>query len=299
MGAIEELASYADVEGLDWERLNAAGEGILGSGGYLTQLQKQWERFHAVTQTLAISDAEWEETTAAEAAGAWKEMRAHIGDKADLMLEALSNGKLRVAWDHAATIYTGSLKKLVIAASAVSHRNMVAHEDGTLVFAVQTEQSTLQEAEADADHIVMVWQAIGKLDQWGALNELKKSEFAPMGAAPAAAAAARGLPIAIAAIGIAAAIAAVLVFLAYLSHRNELLETYCFDDDGNVRPKAPAWCEKAGDALMSDPLSVFLQPIKASGKTLATGLSITAGVAAVLWLAPMVLRRFRDAARKK
>lgn len=297
MGALEELASYADVEGLDWQRINADGEGIVGSGGYLSELQERWQRFYDVTETLAITDAQWEETTAEQAADAWQEVRRHVSDKADQMLTALGRGELRVAWDHAATVYSGSLKKLIIATSAVSHRNLTAHEDGTMSYAVQTGQTTLEAAEKDADHIAMLWSAVVQLDQWGAFGGLKKKQFAGVGAAPGAAAgtAARGLPIVIAAVGIAAVIAAVIVFLAYLSHRNGLIEDYCFDAEGQLRADAPHWCDQAGEQLTSDPLAVFLEPVRQTGKALATGLAVAAGVGVVLWVAPSAIRRLTEA----
>lgn len=295
MGALEELASYADVEGLDWPTLNAAGHGILGDGGYIDALDAKWQKFYAVAQTLAISDAEWEETTAKDARDAWTEVRDHIKKRARAMLDALEAGELMVAWDRAVTIYTGSLKKLIIAASAISHRNMTAQEDGTVVFAVQTGQTTLEEAQSDADHIAMLWDAVVRLDQWGALGDIKKQQFAGLGQPGAGAIVARGLPIAIAAIGIAAVIAGIIVFLSYLSHRNELLDKYCFDEAGNLRANAPMWCEAAGESLTTDPLTVFLEPLQQTGKRLATGVSIAIGVAMVLWVAPRALRRARAA----
>ncbi len=293
MGALEELASYADVEGLNWQQLNARNEGILGEGGYLFELEDRWKEFYAVAETLAITDAEWEETSAEEVADAWKEVRDHIADKASKMLDALSAGELTVAWDHAATLYTGSLKKLVIATSAVSHRNLTAHQDGTLIFAVKTGQTTVEEAQKDADHVAMLWAGIVKLDQWGALNELKKPAYLS-GLGAAAGAAARGLPIIVAAIGVAAVIAAVVVFLAYLSHRNEMIDKYCFDRSGQLLPGAPSWCRRVGEGLTADPLSVFLEPFRETGQTLATGLSVVAGVAALVWIAPAVLRKVAE-----
>lgn len=295
MGALEELASFADVEGLDWAHLNAVGAGIMGDGGYLDELERRWDKFYAVAETLAITDAEWEETSAKEASDAWKEVRDHIKAKAGKMLDALSSGELTVAWEQAATIYSGSLKKLVIATSAVSHRNLTAHEDGTLVFAIQTGQTTVDAAQTDADHVAMLWSGLVKLDQWNALSELKKKQYAGVGAGEAAeaaaGAAARGLPIVIAAIGIAAVIAAIIVFLAYLSHRNELIDKYCFDKSGNTRPDAPYWCQQVGEQLTTDPLAVFLQPLEKTGQRLATGVTLAVGVALVVWVAPSAIRR--------
>ncbi len=297
-----DLAAYADIEGIDWPSLNAQGQGLMESQAYLQVLDDRWERFYSVVETLAITDAEWEETTAEEARDAWTEVRDAMTDKAGLMLDALLAGELSVAYDHAATIWTGSLKKLVVATSHVSHRNLTAHQDGTLYYAIEVGALTATEVEEEASAIARLWDCVVKLDQWNALSELKKPGHVSVGQTPQQAtvgqALLRGLPFVITAVGIAAVIAAVVVFLSYLSDRNAQIEKFCFNDDGSVREDRPAWCDEPNQG-MQDPLAVFLQPFTEAGKRLATGLSIVAGVAVALWAGSIIVPKLLASAAKR
>lgn len=286
--ALEELASAADIEGINWQSLNASGLGLMQSDHYLDLIDARWEKFYNVAESLDISDAEWEETTAEQARDAWTEVKDALSAKADAMLDALSRGDLMVAWDEAATIWTGALRRLIIAASHVAHSNLAAHADGTVRYAIETGQTTVADAENDADRIARIFSAVAKLDQWGALEDLKKTS-AVSGLGQAQAVATRSLPMVIAAIGIAAVIGAVVVFVAYLSHRNEMLEKYCFDEAGNLRSDAPPWCLDP-----PDPLSVFLQPFE----RLASGVSVAITIGVVIWVGALVLPRVVQAAKK-
>lgn len=296
-----DLAAYADIEGIDWASLNAQGQGLMQSQAYLQVLDERWERFYSVVETLAITDAEWEETTAEEARDAWTEVRDAMTDKAGLMLDALLAGELSVAYDHAATIWTGSLKKLVVATSHVSHRNLTAHQDGTLYYAIETGVLTAAEVEEEASAIARLWDCVVKLDQWDALSGFKKPQYS-VGQTPQQAtvgqAILRGLPFVITAIGVAAVVAAVVVFLSYLSDRNSQIDKFCFNDDGSLREGRPPWCDEPGQG-MQDPLAVFLQPFTEAGKRLATGLSIVAGIAVALWAGSIIVPKLLAGAAKR
>lgn len=296
-----DLAAYADIEGIDWPSLNAQGQGLMQSEAYLQALDERWERFYSVAETLAITDAEWEETTAEEARDAWTEVRDAMTDKAGLMLDALLDGKFSVAYDHAATIWTGSLKKLVVATSHVSHRNLTAHQDGTLYWAIETGALTVTEVEEEASSIARLWDCVVKLDQWNALNEFKKPEYG-VGQTPQQATVGRvivrGLPFVITSIGIAAVIAAVIVWLSYLSDRNSQIDKFCFNEDGSVREGRPAWCDEPNQG-MQDPLAVFLKPFTEAGKRLATGLSIVAGIAVAVWAGSIIVPKLLAGAAKR
>lgn len=293
-----DLAAYADIEGIDWPSLNAQGQGLMQSEAYLQVLDERWERFYSVVETLAITDAEWEETTAEEARDAWTEVRDAVTDKAGLMLDALLDGEFSVAYDHAATIWTGSLKKLVVATSHVSHRNLTAHQDGTLYYAIETGALTVTEVEEEASAIARLWDCVVKLDQWDALSGFKKPGLGVTPQATVGQAVLRGLPFVITAVGIAAVIAAVIVFLSYLSDRNAQIDKFCFNDDGSVREDRPAWCDEPNQG-MQDPLAVFLQPFTEAGKRLATGLSIVAGIAAALWAGSIIVPKLLAGAAKR
>lgn len=303
MDVLIDLAAYADIRGLDWQTLNASGQGVMQNGGYLDVLETRWGEFYGVAETLDISAAEWEETTAKEAADAWHEVRDAIGEKASLMLDALSAGELRVAMEHAATIWTGSLRKLIIATSHVSHRNLTAHSDGTLYELIAAGELTVEDVEEEASSIARLWDAIVKLDSWNALSSLKKPEYggtAGLGQAQGAAAQvlARGIPMAIAVIGIAAVIASIIVFLSYLSDRNKQIDQFCFDKDGALREGRPSWCDEAGQG-MPDPLAIFLEPFRSAGERLATGLSVVAGIVGVLWVGSLILPRLAESAARR
>jgi hypothetical protein len=293
---VVELASYADIEGIDWATLNAQGQGILESDHYQRVLEARWEAFYAVAETLAITDAEWEETTAEQARDAWKEVYDEISAKAGVMLDAITSGELLVAYDHAATLWSGSLKKLVIATSHVSHYNLTAHEDGTMYWAIETGAMTVAEVEEEASACARLWDCVVKLDEWGALSSLKKPEHggpAGVGAIQIPAAA-----IVIAAVGIAAVIASVVVFAMYLSDRNSRIDKFCFDENGELAADRPAWCDEPGQG-QPDPLAIFLKPFTEAGKRLATGLTIVAGIAVTIWLGSMVAPKLLEASAKR
>jgi hypothetical protein len=133
-----------------------------------------------------------------------------------------------------------------------------------------------------------------KLDEWGALSSLKKPGHggtAGVGAIPAAA-------IVIAAVGIAAVIASVVVFAMYLSDRNDRIDQFCFDEEGNLAPGRPAWCDEPGQG-QPDPLSIFLKPFTEAGKKLATGLTVVAGIAVTIWLGSMLVPKMLEASNKR
>jgi hypothetical protein len=298
--ALVQLASYAELRGIDWPSLNAEGKGVLDSTDYLDELEARWQQFYAVAETLAITDAEWETTTAAEAKDAWTEVADSVGASASAMLDAISEGELSVAMDQAATIWTGALRTLVIATSAVSHRNMTAHSDGTFLYAIEAGDLTVEQVEDEASAVASLWDAVVQLDDWGALSSLKKPEFggaAGLGTPAAAAGQAvmRGLPWVITGVLVAAVVAAVIVFLAYLSDRNEQIEKFCFTEDGSLRADRPGWCDEAGQG-MPDPLAVFMKPAEEFGKRMATMLGVAALVYVAIYALPHVLTAF---ARRK
>ena len=300
--AVLDLAAYASLRGLDWETLNAEGKGVLQSGQYVDVLDQRWDEFYRVAETLAITDAEWETTTAKEARDAWTEVAGSMEASAGAMLDALGRGELSVAMEHAATVWTGSLKKLVIATSAVSHRNLGAHLDGTLYYGIETGQVTVEEVQEEASSVARLWDAIVQLDQYGALTSLKKPEYggtAGLGqaAAPVAQIAARGLPWVIAGVVIAAVVCTLIVVLAFLSDKNEQIDKFCFNPDGSLREDRPGWCDLPDQG--KNPLSIFMKPLEEFGNRLGTFMGVAlllyAGVYAMPHIATAI-RRTRRAA---
>lgn len=297
--ALIDLASYADIRGIDWQALNAAGQGVLQSEAYVDVLEARWQGFYAVAQTLAITDAEWEETSAESAREAWVEVRDALNERAGLLLEAISQGEVSLAYDHAVQLWSGSLKKLVVATSHVSHRNLTAHEDGTLAWALEAGETTVADVEQEASAIAMLWDAIIKLDGWGALQDLKKPEYGGVGQAQQTLSTvlARGLPILIVAVAVAAVVTAIVVWLSYLSDRNDKIDRFCFDGD-KLREDRPPWCDEPGQG-MRDPLSVFLKPFEEAGKQLATGLTVIGGILAVVWVGSLIVPRLAERVARK
>lgn len=295
--AVVELASYANLRGIDWEQLRSEGRGLMDSDDYIQVLEQRWEQFYAVAETLEITDAEWETTSAKEARDAWHEVLDSMSQSAQAMLNAIAAGDLSVAFDHAATVWTGSLKQLVIATSAVSHRNLTAHQDGTLYYAIETNQATVEEVEEQASSVARLWDAVVQLDQLNALKGLKKVEYggtAGLGQAQQAAATLlrRSLPWVIGGVIVGAIVCALLVFLAYLSDQNAKIEKFCFDANGEPREDRPAWCDEPGQG-MPNPLAIFLKPATDFAQTLATYMGIAVLLYAGIYAFPHIVTAWR------
>lgn len=282
--AILEVASYADVSGLAWDELEGTGNGLLDSDEYIFQLNETWDRFDAVTRTLAISAAEWEETTAAQARAAWAATTDELGEKADAILDAITSFEVSLAWDRAVTLYTGYLRSLLIAGAVSASAALESHESGMVRYAVVSGQMTPEEARRDADNIQKFLAAVVKLDDWGFLKELKKPRYVS-GVGAAAAVAARGAPLVWAAVAALAVIAAAAVVIWSINETNERRDKWCLDENNEIRPNAPGWCyEEPGD-----PLSVFLEPLTKTGAALGTAVGVVLGVGALVWVGSTLL----------
>ncbi len=298
--AVLELASYANLRGIDWDTLNAQGRGVLQSDDYVFVLDERWKEFYRVAETLDITDSEWEETSATEARDAWSEVLDSMANSAQAMLDALAAGELSVALDSAATIWTGALRKLVIATSAVSHWNLTAHMDGTMVYAIETGQTTVEDVQEEASSVARLWDAIVQLDGMNAFSSFKKPQYggaSGIGQAPASAAAqvaARSFPWIVGAVLVAAVICALLVFLSYLSDRNDRIRMFCFDANGNLRKDRPGWCDEPNQG-MPDPLAVFLGPAKEFGRTVGTYVGIALLIYVGIYAFPRVVAAVRQA----
>lgn len=282
-GALLEVASYADVKGLDWDELNYGGNGILDSDEYIFQLNDTYQRFLRVINTLSISEAEWMATTPDQAMEAWEETSGALSDKADAILDAIADFELSLAWDNAVTIYSGYLRNVILAAGVVATAALESHEGGVVRFAIETGQLSLAGAEEDADNINKLYMAVVKLDEYGLLNDLKKPQY--MSGVGAAAAVLRGAPLAWAIVGGLAVLAAAVVVVWSISEKNSERRVWCLDDDGNIREDAPDWCYEEP----ADPMAMFLAPLTAVGSAIGTAIGIAVGVGALIWFGTKIL----------
>jgi len=292
MGVLDELASYADVEGLPWSTLKAAGAGLLESDEYISLLDVVWERYYRVITTLDITDADWEAVTVDDADEAWASVYREIESRAAGILDAIATAQPMVAYDRATTFYSGVLKRLVMVAAGTSHQAYATHKMGAQRALVEEGKVRIEDAEKSADDIQKTWLGLAKLDEWGILATLKKPQFLsgvgqvpPVAAPPVAVA--RAIPIVIALVAAIAIVAYLVVAVREQSFRNTFVERQCFDASGNPNPNAPPWCGELGQAIAEDPSSVlatFMRPVTEGVAGLTKTLGWIAGVSAVLYI---------------
>jgi hypothetical protein len=273
--SVVELASYADVAGLPWDQINATGGGVLGSGEYVYQLNQTWDRFYALLTTLAISNDEWEGMSPGDARKAWNDLSDELGRRSDDVFAAVSNAELSLAWEQAVELKTDYVRGLVVNAAAVANAGMLSHEGGLTRFAVETGQTTLTQAEADADNLNRMMECVLQMDDFGVLSEIKRPGMSGVGAAPLV-----GGYLALVVIAAIFAVAGVVVYVWSVSETNAERREWCLDDAGNLRPNAPDFCQRPPENPLADALAGGAREF---GKALGTGIAVVAGIAILIW----------------
>jgi hypothetical protein len=251
MSSFESLAEYGAsfLPGINWAAVpgTPGPEGRVGVWANRTQtnyfndaMLPAWDAAVAVRDTLELSNAA---DTAALMAG-FTSAAKPLREKAPEFLAAAATGgpQAMVAAEDAAEIGTEYLRAAVTALYFTALDGMIVHRY-VMLQKLAAKHITITDADiqAHADHVTRSLQAIKKLDDWGLLRPIKKPGISGLGwAVPTI-----GLGAAIVIVGIAAVLAAAMVYVVYISKTNERAIKFC--EEARAAGDAELWqgCVKA------------------------------------------------------
>lgn len=221
--------------------------------------------------------------TESDVRAAVREMDGALEQASGALDAALAEGKRMLGLADAPNVTASSMARYVLSLNVLAFHGRLRHVQRIPADAVRGGAMTVAEALEDANNVALTYQALIEMRRSGTLDVFVGARPpGGVGAAPAAGFALpvwAGITIAIAVVLVVFLLSAAAVAAHSLALIADLLEKYCFDEEGGVRThEGQPLCKGLPD-LMPQIVGAFVKP----GMKLAEQLGWAAVVAAGLW----------------
>lgn len=268
---------------------------------YLPMLQQLERAYHEAYMDVRLGSAA--RMTFEDVREAVAEMDESLEQASTALDRAIAEGQEFLGMDSAPTVTAQTLARYALALNVLAFEGRMRHESGALLRAARDRAVSVERVLADANNIALTYEALIEMKRSGAMDAFVVKPGATSGlgaAAPAAAGAGISawalIAITIAVVSAVALLAAAAVAAYALAEVADLLDKYCFDEEGEPRrdQRGQLLCEGLPQ-LMPQVLKAFMEPAHRLAERLGYAALVAAGIwAGARFLLPAVAKQLSE-----